>query len=679
MGEVIDLPAPVTILKGVKNARAGQLAKLGVINVEDIYTLYPVSYEDRSAVRKICELRAGEQASVCAYVRSSASKRINAGVTVTNVNIYDETGSMSVSIFTGRYQAQPLRTGELYAFYGKITEDGYGKHIINPAISHYDGKWDADFFSVQPVYPLTKGLTQNMMRRIAAEALRAAPPSYETVPKSILRKYGLPGRAYAVRNVHFPESAAAAGISRRRFKFEELFTMQLMLLLAKRASENSCGGIRFDSPEGRRAADELIRTLPFELSEGQKSVWSEISANMESPAAMNRLVLGDVGSGKTVLAVLAMLKAVKCGCQAVYMAPTEILAEQHYENIRNMLAPCGVRVILITGSLGAKEKREALSLAESGEAQCIIGTHALIQPSVRYKKLGLAVTDEQHRFGVKQRAMLAEQGNTPDVLVMTATPIPRTLALILYGDMDISVLKTLPRGRQPVRTYALEDSMHERIYDMILRLTSEGRQVYMVYPLIESGDDPSLRSAEESFAELSKTVFRGVPCGLIHGKMSSGEKDAVMRDFKENRIKILFATTVVEVGVDVPNASLMVIENAERFGLAQLHQLRGRVGRGPYRSYCVLFSGKITERMKIMESVSDGFTLSEKDLELRGPGDFFGVEQHGLPPLKIANLYEDADILAMSTQAAGYVLGHMSEYEDYINYIKRLYPGRIPL
>ena len=452
-----------------------------------------------------------------------------------------------------------------------------------------------------------------------------------------------------------------------------------MLLLLKDAEDRVQNGISFHNPPADAEISAFIRSLPFTLSEGQQTVWNEISANMDDARAMNRLVLGDVGSGKTILAVLAMIKAIRSGYQAVYMAPTEILAEQHYTNIRKMLAPLKIRTLLISGALTAKEKREALAAAEHGEAQCIIGTHALIQPSVKYQKLGLAITDEQHRFGVKQRAMLSEQENTPDVLVMTATPIPRTLALILYGDMDISILKTLPHGRLPIKTYALENTMHDRIYQWVLRLVEEGRQVYIVYPLIEEGENPGICSATERFSALSTGIFRKISCGLIHGKMAPAQKDSVMRDFKEGRTKILFSTTVVEVGVDVPNASLMIIENAERFGLAQLHQLRGRVGRGSHQSYCVLFSEKVTERMKIMEKVSDGFLLSEKDLKLRGPGDFFGVEQHGLPPFQIANLYQDADLLKLAGEAAFHVLQNRTEYDEFIAYIRKKYPGRIPL
>ncbi len=673
------MPVPVTFLKGVKTARAAQLAQLGVFTLEDLYALYPKSYEDRSAVRKIAALRGGESATVCAYVKSADTRTVNSRLSVTNIRIYDETGHMNLSVFNGKYAPPKIRPGELYAFYGKISSDQYGFHMTNPVFTKYTGRWDETFFTIQPVYPLTKGLTQHVLRKITAEALKTAPPEYETLPVALLKKYRLMMRADALKNVHFPQSAAAAEESRKRFKFEELFTMQLMLLLLKDAEARVQNGISFRNPDADAEIDAFIRTLPYSLTEGQQTVWKEISGDMDAAQAMNRLVLGDVGSGKTILAVLAMVKTIRSGYQAVYMAPTEILAEQHFDTIRKLLEPLGIRTLLISGALTAKEKREALAAAENGEAQCIIGTHALIQPSVKYHRLGLAITDEQHRFGVKQRAMLSEQENTPDVLVMTATPIPRTLALILYGDMDISILKTLPHGRIPIKTYALEDTMHDRIYQWILRLARQGQQIYMVYPLVEDGEDPGVHSATERYAALSAGVFREIPCGLIHGKMPPAQKDAVMRDFKEGRVKILFSTTVVEVGVDVPAASLMMVENAERFGLAQLHQLRGRVGRGVFQSYCVLFSEKVTQRMKLMEKFTDGFLLSEKDLELRGPGDFFGVEQHGLPPFRIANLYEDTQLLKLAGEAAFHVLQNQSEYDEFIAYIRKKYPGRIPL
>jgi ATP-dependent DNA helicase RecG len=673
------MSVPVTFLKGVKSIRAAQLAKLGVYTVEDLYELYPRSYEDRSVVRKISELAGGESVTVCGYVKSTDTRKVNRTISVTNVRIYDETGNMKISVFNGKYGERPFKVGALYAFYGKVNRDQYGLSMTNPVMTEYSDGWDKSFFTIQPIYPLTKGLTQNILRKMTAEALKIAPPSYETLPKAILGKYGMPQRDVALKNLHFPENSNAAAESIRRFKFEELFTLQLMLLMLKDAQDKAQEGISFKNAVADKEIIRFISTLPFELTEGQKNVWGEIARDMERDTPMNRLVIGDVGSGKTVLAVLSMLKAILSGYQAVFMAPTEILAEQHYATVSKMFELFNIKVWLVTGSLTAKEKKEALAAIESGDAMCIIGTHALIQPTVKYKKLGLAVTDEQHRFGVRQRAMLSSQGGTPDVLVMTATPIPRTLALILYGDMDISTLKTLPRGRLPIKTYALDYSMYDRICKWILRIVAEGQQVYMVYPLIEEGEDTNLRSVTERFASLSNGVFKGISCGLLHGKMTPQQKESVMRDFKEGKVQILFSTTVVEVGVDVPNAVLMVVENAERFGLAQLHQLRGRVGRGSKQSYCVLFSQKVTQRMKIMEEMSDGFELSEQDLLLRGPGDFFGVEQHGLPPLKIANLYQDTDVLQIASEAAKGVLANKDRFADFLRYVREKYPERIQL
>ena len=673
------MSVPITFLKGLKTIRAAQLAKLGVYTVEDLYELYPKSYEDRSVVLKICQLEAEQSVTVRGYVKSVNVHRLNNKVSVTNLRIYDETGNMRISVFNGKYGQMQFNVGGLYAFYGKVIRDSYGVSMTNPAITECSDGSDNSFFTMQPVYPLTKGLTQNILRKTVAEALKVALPSYETLPKAVLDKYGLLRRDVALKNLHFPASLEAAKESIRRFKFEELFTMQLMLLMLKDEEEKIQNGISFKNAEAENKISEFISALPFELTEGQKKVWREISENMDDCRAMNRLVIGDVGSGKTVLAVLAMLKAVSAGYQAVFMAPTEILAEQHYNSVSKMLSPFNIKVWLVTGALNAKEKRETLSAIESGEAKCIIGTHALIQPTVKYGRLGLAVTDEQHRFGVRQRAMLAEQANTPDVLVMTATPIPRTLALILYGDMDISALKTLPRGRLPIKTYALDYSMYKRICNWILRLVGEGRQVYMVYPIIEENEELPLHSASDRYNELSNGIFKDVRCGLLHGKMTSAQKESVMRDFKDGKIQILFATTVVEVGVDVPNAVLMVVENAERFGLAQLHQLCGRVGRGNLQSYCALFSEKITERMKIMEETTDGFELSEQDLVLRGPGDFFGVEQHGLPPFKIANLYRDTEILQLASRAAKEVLANREHFGDFLQYIRKKYPQRVQL
>lgn len=673
------MSVPVTFLKGVKSVRAAQLAKLGVHTIDELYELFPKSYEDRSIVRKISQVQDGETVTVCGYVQQTDVKKVNRQLSVLSVKISNEYANMRISVFFGKYGEYHFKIGGLYAFYGKVTKNQYGASMTNPVISEYNGKWDSSFFSIQPIYPLTKGLTQNILRKMVAEALKVAPPSYETLPKEILEKYGLLRRDAALKNLHFPPNAELAEKSRYRFKFEELFIMQLMLLKLKDVKTKITNGISFKNAESDSKIEKFISTLPFELTEGQKKVWGEISANMDDKKAMNRLVIGDVGSGKTVLAVLAMLKAVFAGYQAVFMAPTEVLAEQHYESVSKMLEPFGIKPYLVTGSLTAKEKREALQAIKNDEAKCIIGTHALIQPDVVYGNLGIAITDEQHRFGVRQRAMLAQQEHTPDVLVMTATPIPRTLALILYADLDVSALRTLPCGRIPIKTYALEYSMYDRICKWIIRLVGEGRQVYMVYPVIEENEETPLKSVTERYNTLSKGIFANIKCGLLHGKMPSSQKESVMRDFKEGKIQVLFSTTVVEVGVDVPNAVLMVVENAERFGLAQLHQLRGRVGRGKIQSYCALFSEKVTERMKIMEETADGFELSEQDLVLRGPGDFFGVEQHGLPPFKIANLYQDTEILKAAGNAARYILDDKEKFGDFLDFMNKKYPDRVQL
>lgn len=670
---------PVTFLKGVKSIRAAQLAKLGVYTVEDLYELYPLSYEDRSHLCKISQLKSGQSVTVCGFIKSIDTRRVNNKISVTNLKIYDDTASMRICIFNGKYGARQFKIGGLYGFFGKVNIDQYGVSMTNPAITEHKEKWDDEFFSIQPIYPLTKGLTQNVLRKTMGEALKVAPPSYETLPASILEQYGLMRRDVALANLHFPSDMNLANESIKRFKFEELFMMQLMLMMLKDTENNIKNGISFKSLQSDKVSNTFIKSLPFDLTEGQKKVWKEISADMDLEKPMNRLVIGDVGSGKTVLAVLAMLKAIISGYQAVFMAPTEILAEQHYAVVNKMLAPFNIKVWLVTGNLSAKEKKEVLNAIESANAKCIIGTHALIQPTVKYAKLGLAITDEQHRFGVKQRAMLTAGESTPDVLVMTATPIPRTLALILYGDMDISALKTMPGGRKPIKTYALDYSMYDRICKWIIKLVGEGSQIYMVYPLIEENEESNLRSVTERYNALSKGIFKDISCALLHGKMTAQQKDAVMRDFKDGQTKILFSTTVVEVGVDVPNSVLMVVENAERFGLAQLHQLRGRVGRGDKQSYCVLFSEKITERMKIMEKMSNGFDLSEQDLLLRGPGDFFGVEQHGLPPFKIANLYHDTEILQTAAEAAKHVLANKENFGEFLQYMKKKYPNRIQL
>ena len=510
-----------------------------------------------------------------------------------------------------------------------------------------------------PVYPATANLTQNIIRGVIGNAIGSvAEVLEEFIPECIRERYNLCDIKYSIQNIHFPKSEEDFKNARYRLVFEELFLLQLGLLNIKNSFGEDKAGIKFNRAS---EMDDFMESLPFKLTNAQNKVYQEIVQDMESTKIMNRLVQGDVGSGKTIVAALALFKAVKNGYQGTLMVPTEILAEQHYRSLKELFEKFNISTEILTGSQTKKQKTEILGRIERGETDVVIGTHALIQDTVNFKNLGLVITDEQHRFGVRQRAILSQKGNNPDILVMTATPIPRTLALILYGDLDISIIDELPPGRKPIETFAVDNSMRNRINNFIRKKVSEGRQVYIVCPLVEESDTIEAKSAMETADNIANNDFSDLSVGLLHGKMKPKDKDAVMKDFVEGKIDILVSTTVIEVGVNVPNATVMVIENAERFGLAQLHQLRGRVGRGKHQSYCILYNNgksKISaERMKVMQKTNDGFIISEKDLELRGPGEFFGTRQHGIPDLKIANLYRDMDILKLSQEAALDIMG----------------------
>lgn len=675
----------ITSLKGVKSARAASLAALGIRTVEELLTFYPREYEDRTRAARISMLALDEIAVIYAKLLHVTVKNIRANLSVITASVSDGTGTLTVLFYNQSYIRSKLVPGTDYIFYGKITQGFYGPELCNPAFCTY--KERGKFLGIKPIYPLTQGLSQNIMRRLTAEALSAAPPFSDFLPAEVLRKYRLPDRDTAIRGTHFPKDAAQCAQCRRRLIFEELLNIQLMLQLVKKDCARDGKGIALHCADGsdKEKVAQLMNNLPFQLTEAQLRVWAEICRDMESPQEMNRLVLGDVGSGKTILAVLAMLKAIAAGYQAVYMAPTEILAEQHMRTISTLLSPLGIRCVLLTGSLRGRAKQELYAEIEAGAAQCIIGTHALIQAGVSYAKPGLVITDEQHRFGVRQRAKLAQHTTRPDILVMTATPIPRTLALVLYGDMDISVIDAMPKNRKPIRTFIADSALRQRILLWAASLAEQGQQIYIVHPLIQEQEALDLTAAESNFKELTASVFRGLPAALIHGRMSGAEKDQIMRDFVAGKIKILFSTTVIEVGVDVPNAVLIIVENAERFGLAQLHQLRGRVGRGSQQSYCVLFtdhkSKLVRERMQIMKATNDGFLIAEKDLALRGPGDFFGTLQHGLPAFKIADIGRDLAILKETQEAAKYILQHADEPEikAYIAHVSGQIPNLIAL
>lgn len=649
------LKMDVQKVKGVGEARAKQLHKLGIYSVEDIITYYPRDYEDRSKLKKISELVDGES---CAFEGIIASKviehRLRKGLTMYKVLIKDETGSITATWFNQHYIGKVLRLGERFIFFGKIAGRYRNLEVQNPIYEKIEDREAKNVLKIVPVYPSTADLSQNTIRGIISNALDMVDGKLvEFLPQSILREYCLSEINYSVRQIHFPRSDEDFKNARYRLVFEELFMLQLCLISVKKAFENLNRGIKFEKiPE----MEEFIERLPFKLTNAQIKVFEEIERDMESSNVMNRLVQGDVGSGKTIVAALALFKAVKNGYQGALMVPTAILAEQHYQLIRNLMNPFGINTALLTGSQTKKQKNEILEGIKLGKIDILIGTHALIEDNIEFMKLGLVITDEQHRFGVRQRALLSKKGEAPDVMVMTATPIPRTLALILYGDLDISIIDELPPGRKPVKTYAVDNNMRDRINKFIRKEVSEGRQVYIVCPLVEESDEIEAKSAVQHAKDIAEKDFKDLRVGLLHGKMKSKEKEEVMKNFVEGKIDILVSTTVIEVGVNVPNASIMVVENAERFGLAQLHQLRGRVGRGEQQSYCILYNeGKsqvCRERMKIMQKTNDGFIISEKDLELRGPGEFFGTKQHGIPELKIANLYRDIDILKKAQEAA---------------------------
>ncbi|MCR4434230.1 MAG: ATP-dependent DNA helicase RecG [Clostridiales bacterium] len=657
MEENIDgiLKKPVQFLKGVGEARAKLFQKLGIFTVEDVLTHFPREYEDRRRLKKAAEMQDNDTCAFEGVVRSKVEvTKPRKDLSIYKLSIGDDTGIITAVWFNQHYIKNVFAPGERYVFYGRISKRFNRLEMQNPVYEKIEEGEMKDACRIVPIYPSTHQLSQNILRSVIGSAVKAVEGSLEEIlPQWIRSRYKLSGVNYSLRNIHFPQSEEDFKKARFRLAFEELLLLQLGLLSIKRASEETKSGICFKTVDEMAA---FMDNLPFQLTDAQRKVFAEIERDMEKPVVMNRLVQGDVGSGKTVVAVLALYKAVKSGFQGTLMVPTEILAEQHFSSISRLLEGSGIKTALLTGSRTGRQKDLLLEEISEGRIDIVIGTHALVQEKVKFKNLGLVVTDEQHRFGVRQRAALSRKGDSPDVLVMTATPIPRTLALILYGDLDISVIDQLPPGRKPVMTYAVDESMRDRVNGFVRKKVSEGRQVYIVCPLVEESDTVEAKSAMELADRIAGQDFKDLKVGLIHGKMKSRDKDEIMKSFVEGRISILVSTTVIEVGVDVPNATLMIIENAERFGLAQLHQLRGRVGRGEHQSYCILYNqGKTRisrERMKIMEKTGDGFLIAEKDLELRGPGEFFGTRQHGLPDLKIANLYKDLDILKMAQEAA---------------------------
>jgi ATP-dependent DNA helicase RecG len=654
------LDAPLQYLKGVGPHRAALFERLGLVTLEDALNWFPRRYEDRREFVPFRKLRPGEAQATTGTVWSVTPAPRGRTRSPVTVAFRDPSGFLVAVWFNQSYLAQVFRRGQRVILFGKVLPGDRGGSLLEMRqpefeILEEDEDGSLHMGRIVPVYSLTEGLTQRPVRalvhRIVEQCAGATP---ESLPEALRRRRGLIGVAEAYRAIHFPESLASAEAARRRFVFEDFLLLQAGLAIRRRREARQPG--HAIAPPGR-LVERLLATLPFELTSAQRRVFQEIRADLARPSPMNRLLQGDVGSGKTLVAVMALLTAVEAGYQGVVMAPTEILAEQHLTTVRALVAPLGVPVALLASGQKSRDREAALAAVRAGEASVVVGTHALIQEGVGFHRLGLAVVDEQHRFGVLQRASLRGKGQHPDVLVMTATPIPRTLALTLYGDLDVSMLDELPPGRKAIETRWRTEAKRREIYEFIRGELERGRQAYVVCPLVEETEASDLKAATAMAERLAAEVFPAHRVGLVHGRMGLEAKDAVMRAFKAGEVHVLVATTVIEVGIDVPNATVMLIEHAERFGLAQLHQLRGRVGRGGARSYCILLASGLLgddaqRRLQAMCETQDGFRIAEVDLETRGPGDFFGTRQAGLPEFRAASLITDGRLLREAREEA---------------------------
>ncbi|MEE1011992.1 MAG: ATP-dependent DNA helicase RecG [Acutalibacteraceae bacterium] len=675
----MEFNASIKYLKGVGEKRAAMLSKLGIYTLWDLLTFYPRTHEDWSNIFTINDAPMNENVCIRGIVGTRCREhRIRKGMTLYKTEITDGTDLIDVTFFNNKYAAEKLVQGKEYLFFGKITGKGYYRSMNSPEFDEYDG-----CERLRPIYPQTAGMSSKAIEKLVKTAFSVCDKFTDPLPEEIRNKYCLMNIEQALRNIHFPQTADMLSEARRRLIFEELFLLELGLMRLKSKNRRfTASAMQNDFTE------EYISSLPFELTNAQKRAIAEASSDMTKNIPMNRLLQGDVGSGKTAVSAALIYNCIRNGFQSALMAPTEVLAIQHYKTLAKMFENTDINIALLTGSTPASEKKKIKSALKQGDTDLVIGTHAIIQKDVEFNNLALAVTDEQHRFGVNQRGSLTSKGTNPHTLVMSATPIPRTLALIIYGDLDLSILDEMPKGRQKIDTFLINGEIRERAYGYVKKHLCEGRQGYIVCALVAENEASELTAATELYKNLADGFFKGFRVGLLHGKMKPAEKKSVMDSFASGETQLLVSTTVIEVGIDVPNAVIMVIENAERFGLSQLHQLRGRIGRGTEKSTCIMISDAQNEttehRLKVLASTSDGFKIADEDLKLRGPGDFFGSRQHGLPELKIADMMTDGEAIRETHLAASQLLQKNpalagEEYVSLRNAVNRLFSGGISM
>lgn len=645
----------ISELKGIGEKTEKLFQKMGVFTVGDLIRFYPRGYDVYEPATLISELEEGKVQTITGTIFGKVQVSPNRRMPVTTVQVKDISGTIKVIWFRMPFLRNTLSSGEIITLRGQIVRRNQGLILEHPEIFQPSQKYDEKLGTLQPRYPLTNGLTNNMVVKAMKQALENLSLSADRLPRELRMKYQLAEYNYAIRGIHFPEDKEVFYHARERLVFEEF--LEFILALRRLRADNDRLENQFHM-EHCQETDELIRRLPYALTDAQRRVWREIEEDMRGRYSMSRLVQGDVGSGKTIVAVLALMTAVFNGYQGAMMAPTEVLAKQHYESITELFRTyqIPIRTELLTGSMKAKEKREVYERIERGESQIILGTHALIQDKVHYRNLALVVTDEQHRFGVRQRELFAEKGSAPHILVMSATPIPRTLAIILYGDLDISVIDELPSDRLPIKNCVVDTDYRQTAYRFIKKQIGEGRQCYIICPMVEESEHLEVENVVDYAAMLREELGSEITVAYLHGKMKQEQKDEIMNRFSANQIQILVSTTVIEVGINVPNATVMMVENAERFGLAQLHQLRGRVGRGSHQSYCIFMSGSkakdTKKRLEILNKTNDGFKIASEDLKLRGPGDLFGIRQSGLMDFRLGDVFQDAQILKKASDAA---------------------------